>query len=257
MADDNRLVAVVHAMERAFPGLHLGWTISNEGRFLPLPRRDAWITEDTRKGAFPLICNDDESNLVTLSWSEPPTSQNPCGQRFLEVHAEWPLDATGLSVAAELLEQVAGCTHALWGHATPGRAAGDIAEQTSPTLEGPPYPPRSLPALKLPWDLPSPETPHRLGWLNYWSAAAAGAIGFPDHSRDEDLLSLARSTATDGWVVRLTTAPLDLDNPAHLDALLRGYDRFPKIGGRSSLRSPRDDRRKFPAGKLDGPLQWE
>jgi len=28
--------------------------------------------------------------------------------------------------------------------------------------------------------------------------------------------------------------PLDLDNPAHLDALLRAYEHFPEIGGRSA-----------------------
>ncbi|WP_407660004.1 DUF5953 family protein [Hyalangium gracile] len=28
--------------------------------------------------------------------------------------------------------------------------------------------------------------------------------------------------------------PLDLDNPAHLNVLLRTYKRFPEIGGRSS-----------------------
>ncbi|WP_224249066.1 DUF5953 family protein [Hyalangium gracile] len=31
---------------------------------------------------------------------------------------------------------------------------------------------------------------------------------------------------------RLTDTPLDLDNPAHLAALLRAYERFPEIGGR-------------------------
>ncbi|QRK14263.1 hypothetical protein JQX13_16410 [Archangium violaceum] len=36
-----------------------------------------------------------------------------------------------------------------------------------------------------------------------------------------------------GWIVQLTDAPLDLDNPAHLDALKRAYERFPEIGGRS------------------------
>jgi hypothetical protein len=91
-----------------------------------------------------------------------------------------------------------------------------------------------LPALKLPEDIPSPEIPHCLGWLNYWSAASARAIGFPDPARDAELLSRARRTATGGWVVRLTDAPLDLDNPAHLDALKRAYERFPEIGGRST-----------------------
>ncbi|WNG28744.1 hypothetical protein F0U62_35660 [Cystobacter fuscus] len=46
----------------------------------------------------------------------------------------------------------------------------------------------------------------------------------------------SRRTATGGWVVRLTEAPLDLDNPAHLDALRRAYERFPEIGGRSTPR---------------------
>jgi hypothetical protein len=35
-------------------------------------------------------------------------------------------------------------------------------------------------------------------------------------------------------LVRLTEAPLDLDNPTHLDALKRAYERFPEIGGRST-----------------------
>jgi hypothetical protein len=48
------------------------------------------------------------------------------------------------------------------------------------------------------------------------------------------LLSRARRTATGGWVVQLTDAPLDLDNPAHLNVLLRAYERFPEIGGRSA-----------------------
>ncbi len=61
-----------------------------------------------------------------------------------------------------------------------------------------------------------------------------GPIGFPDPARDADLPSRSRRTATGGWVVRLTDAPLDLDNSAHLDALKRAYERFPKIGGRST-----------------------
>ena len=86
----------------------------------------------------------------------------------------------------------------------------------------------------LPKKIRSPEIPHRLGGLNDWSAAAARAIGFPDPARDAELLSRARRTETGGWVVKLTDAPLDLDNPAHLDTLKRTYARFPEIGGRST-----------------------
>ena len=38
--------------------------------------------------------------------------------------------------------------------------------------------------------------------------------------------------------MQLTDAPLDLDNPAHLDTLLRAYERFPEIGGRVTESQP-------------------
>ena len=109
-----------------------------------------------------------------------------------------------------------------------------MARQTIDPVHKTGVPPRGLPALKLPEKIPAPEIPARLGWLNYWSDAAARAIGFPDPARDVELLARSRRTATGGWVVRLTEAPLDLDDPAHLDALKRAYERFPVIGGRDS-----------------------
>ena len=90
--------------------------------------------------------------------------------------------------------------------------------------------------LNLPEKLPAAEIPCYLGWLNYWSVAAANAIGFPNPAHDAELLSHARRTPSGGWVVQLTEAPLDYDNPAHLDALKRAYARFPEIGGRTVFR---------------------
>ncbi|EPX62456.1 hypothetical protein D187_008644 [Cystobacter fuscus DSM 2262] len=116
----------------------------------------------------------------------------------------------------------------------PDGVAETVAQQFRHPGDAPHVPPEGLPSLKLPWDIPAPEIPHFLGWLNYWSAAAANAIGFPDPARDAEMLARSRRTATGGWVVRLTEAPLDLDNPAHLDALRRAYERFPEIGGRST-----------------------
>jgi hypothetical protein len=129
---------------------------------------------------------------------------------------------------------MAEAARAYWGHATPFRASVDIARQTKNRPDDLEPPPRGLPVIKAPGVLRSPEIPHRLGWLNYWSAAAARAIGFPDPARDADLLSRSRRTATGGWVVQLSEAPLDLDNPAHLDALKRAYERIPEIGGRAA-----------------------
>lgn len=233
VADDGRPLAAVHAVERVLPGVRLEWTISDEGQLIPLSRRDAWVSQQNPDGGIPLLCTGGEPPRVTLTGWETPAGISPGGRAQLEVHAKLPPDAVGLAVAAEVLEAVAESTCALWGHVTPDSAALDIALQTSPTEEGPPHPPRGLPALKLPEDISSSEIPQRLGWLNYWSAAAARTLDFPNPSRDEDMLSRARCTPTGGWVVRLTDAPLDLDNPEHLDALLRAYERFPKIGGRS------------------------
>ncbi|RKH77708.1 hypothetical protein D7Y21_36880 [Corallococcus sp. AB045] len=61
---------------------------------------------------------------------------------------------------------------------------------------------------------------------------ATRALGFPAPSRDAEWLSRARRTPADGWLLQLTDAPLDLDKPDHLAALLRAYERFPEIGGR-------------------------
>lgn len=231
---DGRPLAVVQGMERALPGLRLEWTISDEGHLIPLPQRDSWATGGRPDGrGFPLVCNGDEGFRVTISGQESPARLSPGGRALFEVHAHLPLDEVHIAAAADVLESVAEGAHAFWGHATPAGAALQIARQTSDPVRKPQVPPLGLPALKLPEDIRSPEVPHRLGWLSYWSVAAARALGFPDSSRDTDLLSRARRTASGGWVVRLTDVPLDLDNPAHLDALLRAYERFPQVGGDS------------------------
>ena len=234
LAKDGRTLAVVHGMERTFPGLRLEWKVSDDGHPIALPRRDAWLAEGTQDGGFPLVCNGDESFPVMVYGLQIPARQAPGGQPLFDVHAELPLDAAVIAAAADVLEGVAEGARAFWGHATPSSAGVELARQTRDPVHKPGGPPRGLPALKLPEKIRSPEIPHRLGWLNYWSAAAALAIGFPDSARDAELLSRARRTASGGWVVQLTDAPLDLDNPAHLDALKRAYERFPAVGGRSA-----------------------
>jgi hypothetical protein len=232
--NDSRPVAVVHGMERAFPGLRLGWTVSDDHQLLPLPQRDAWLAQARRKGGFPLVCNNDERYPVMISGMEISARSGSGNKPQSDIHADLPLDAVGIAAVADVLEAVAEAARAYWGHATPSKAGLDIARQTKNWAANPQPPPRGLPALKLAWDIPSPEIPHRLGWLNYWSPAAAQSIGFPDPARDAELLSRSRRTANAGWVVRLSDAPLDLDNPTHLDALKRAYERFPAIGGRST-----------------------
>jgi hypothetical protein len=236
--DDTRPVDIVHAMERALPGLRLVWTVSDDHQLIHLTQRDAWLARARRNGGFPLVCNNDESYPVMISGVALSARSRPGGQTLLDVHANLPLDAGSIAAAADLLEGVAEGARAFWGQATPFRAGVDIARQTKNRPDDLELPPRGLPVIKSPTAMRSPEIPHRLGWLNYWSAAAVQAIGFPDPARDAELLTRARRTASGGWVVQLTDDPLDLDNPAHLAALKRAYERFPEIGGRDSPHVP-------------------
>lgn len=233
VGQDGRTQAVVRDMERALPGLRLGWEVDKAGRAIPLPQREAWLAEAASRGKFPMICNGDENNPVTLSGMRRSASASPGGQHQLQIRAKLPMGPAAITAARDVLEAVAAGAHAFWGHLTPDDAALDITYQIAPTLEGPPSPRRGLPSLKLFEHIRSPEIPYYLGWLNYWSASAAQAIGFPDPARDTEWLSRARRTATGGWVVQRTDAPLDLNSPAHLNTLKRAYERFPEIGGRS------------------------
>jgi hypothetical protein len=231
---DERTPAVARGLECALPGLRLKWTITDEGKIIPLPQHDSWVAEAGARKMLSMLCNDDENHLVTLSGWERPAGISSGSRPLFEFHAELPLEAAVISAAMDVLEGIGEGARAFWGHASPNLLAQEFARQTRHSASDPDVTERGLPSIKLPEDIPSPELPHYLGWLNYWSAAAARAIGFPDPSRDADLLSRSRRTATGGWVVRLTDAPLDLDNPAHLDTLKRAYERFPEIGGRST-----------------------
>ncbi|WP_257458802.1 DUF5953 family protein [Archangium lipolyticum] len=232
--NDGRPLAVVHAMERAVPGLCIGLMISDEGQLIPLQDRDALVARESKRGEFPTLRSIDDNFRVSVMGWRKPAGMSPGGRAQFEFHVSVPLSADGIAAAAALLEAVAEEAHAFWGHATPFSAGVDIARQTKNRPDDLEPPPRGLPVIRSPSAMRSPEIPHRLGWLNYWSDAAARTIGFPDPTCDAELLSRSRRTATGGWVVRLTDAPLDLDNPAHLDALKRAYERFPEIGGRST-----------------------
>ncbi|XHF20089.1 DUF5953 family protein [Corallococcus interemptor] len=233
VSNDDRARDVIHGMEKALPGLRLAWRIPESGPPIALQHRDAWLAEKTQDGKFPLLCNGDETHPVTISGRGVSGRLGPGGQSRLEVHAEIPLDAPTLAAAVAVLEAVAEGAHAHWGHASPYGYGSEVAQQFRRSPHGPERSPRGLPMLNLPVKLPTPMIPWFLGWLNYWSAATAQAIGFPDPARDAELLTRARRTASGGWVVQLTDVPLSYENPAHLDALRWAYERFPRIGGRA------------------------
>jgi hypothetical protein len=234
VSDDKRPLVIVHGMERALPGLWLAWTLSEKGAFIPLTHRDEWVAADRTDGGFPFLCNDDASRPVTLTGLENPNGLAVGSPPRFEVHATLPLDAIGIAAAGDVLDAIAEGALAVWGHASPWGFNEIVSQQFRDPEDEPHETPHRLPWLLRPRYNRAPEIPHYLGWLNYWSVATAEAIGFPDPARDAQLLSRARRTASGGWVVQLTDAPIDLDIPAHLDVLKRAYERFPEIGGRAA-----------------------
>ncbi|WP_338021926.1 DUF5953 family protein [Archangium gephyra] len=233
--DDGRPLAAVEGLERALPGLRMAWRLSKAGRPIALADRAAWLAETAAAGEFGLLCNGNESYPITMSGYFESAISSPGGEPLLMAHAQLPQDAPVVAAAVDMLENVAEGVRARWGTVAPGPVRQVIAAQVGPKSGNPDGPPLGLPMLKLPWNIRSPKVPRYLGWINYWSVATAEAIGFPDPSRDAELLSRARRTASGGWVVSLTATPLDLDKPEHLEALKRAYERFPEIGGRSEV----------------------
>jgi len=144
VGDDDRPLAVARAMERALPGLRLEWMISNEGKRVPLPQRDAWLARGRTDGpGFPLICNGgDENDRVTLYGLEIPAVLGPGGQPLFDVHADLPLNTASIAAAADVLDAIAEGARAFWGHATPFNAAVEISRQTSDPVRKPQVPPR-------------------------------------------------------------------------------------------------------------------
>lgn len=232
--NDSRALAIVRGMEQALVGLRLEWRVTEARQLVALPQRDEWLAKATKDGELPFLCNGDESYPVMISGLQESASISPGGQPLFEVHAELPLDAAGLAAAADVLVAITEGARAFWGHASPEGYGSEVSEQMRRSAHGPERSPRGLPMLNILGRTHSPAIPQHLGWLNYWSSAAAQAIGFPDPARDAELLSRARRTPSGGWVMQLTNAPLDYDNPAHLDALRRAYGRFPEIGGRAA-----------------------
>src|SRR4051812_32399849 len=100
VGDNRRTLDIVHGMEKALLGLRLEWRLSESGRPIALPQRDAWLAEKARDGKFPILCNGDESYPVTVNGRGRSGRRSPGGQPLFEVHAELPLDER-VSASAE------------------------------------------------------------------------------------------------------------------------------------------------------------
>src|SRR5690349_3638992 len=138
---DERILTVARGLGPTPPGLRLDWSVSDEGRFIPSPQRDAWLGEEALHGELPRLRDGDEGHLVTLIGWERPAGLSPGGRAQFEVHAKWPWGAVDSVAAADLLERVAEGVRAFWGHATPNDMVAGMEPRVPPA--GRPIPERS------------------------------------------------------------------------------------------------------------------
>ncbi len=230
-AADDRPVRAVRAMERILPWAKLRFEPDASGRPAPLPDRDRRLLDAAAHGELAVVCTDDERRPVVLHALETEPGEHVPAQ--LHVMADLPNQLDVQRSAADLLAAVGVAFAARWATANELSTAGRIALQTITDLPWPDRPPPGLPGLKMPQQLDSPLVPYSLGWINYWSKETAAYLGFPDPARHGELLARARAVEGGGWVVQLTDEPLDLDVPAHHEALRRAYELLPRVGGRA------------------------
>ncbi len=121
---------------------------------------------------------------------------------------------------------------ALHGHLSDAQLSGLNLELLrswpSPHPDSPP--PHGLPWLYYSSSRSEDLVPDSLGWLNYWSARACEAIGFPRPGRDDDLLARCERFDSGAVCPRLTDEPFDVDRTDHIEVLRDVYERFPRIG---------------------------
>lgn len=227
VSHDDRLVHAVRAIEHMLPWVSLRFELDGNGRPVAIADRDRWLLDATARGELPILCNGEESRAVTVDGSLMDATGGPPTQ--LHVSAWFPPELEVLQHAADLLAAVGVSLEAWRGKVSQVETGAQIADQIAIDDAGAGTPP-GLPRLQRhPSD---PEMPHNLGWINYWSQATCARIGFPDPARHAELLKRARQVEGGGWVVQLTDESLDLNIPAHLQALARAYDLLPTIGDR-------------------------
>lgn len=203
--NDDRYDRAVRMLEHVMPAT-LRFAVSAEMVHIELVERTRFLRDAIACGELPLLVNRHEDFAISglaLQATEHAPSQ-------IVVLARFPEEPDVLQCAAELVEEIGIILGAWWGSASQSLTRTQIA----------------LPAV------PEGMTPHHLGWINYWSKATCARIGFPDPARHAELLKRARRVEGGGWVVQITDESLDLDIPAHLQALARAYDLLPAIGGR-------------------------
>jgi Family of unknown function (DUF5953) len=226
---DDRPIGLLQAIESVLPQDRMDYTISPEGTPIQVQDREAFLRASALRREISLLCNGIEKRLVSVSGHSIAAVLAPARAPLLDVAIALPETPDYVHQSDELLFRACERLQAFWAVGSPNETAAIIGAQTVfPWIAS--QPPLGLPALLPPQQLTTALLPHRFGWLNYWSAETARALGFPDGGTNAHWFAGARRSTNGAWLLKLTELPLDLGAPQHLQRLKEAYDRFPKVG---------------------------
>ena len=177
---------------------------------------------------LPPFSNGKESWALNISAVGDTGPTGPRREQQLRIHVMFP-SPLAAPRGERLLAQLGPAMEAWWGAISFADLTRSTSDQYPDPLEPSRPPPEGLPRLTRSHLLDAIARPRHLGWLNYWSNAAAKLAGF-DASRDETIADGLRKIPDRGWIVRLTEEPLDLSRADHRARLSAAYDRFKGVG---------------------------
>jgi len=232
LVDDERPEAAARALDETWP-YRVHYEVGEPSEGAPLIShqhdRERWLRSSAMRGRIPLVTTSADEPTIAFSAHAYVGENSPYNRPIIRALLEFPETEEFVAKTALVVERVGRALNAYWGKATPKPAGILLAKQrVHPGQKR--VPPLGLPKLPGGIKLASTAVPHELGWINYWPAAAAALLGFPDGDRDAEWRRRATALDDGGWIVRLTDDPLDLDRPDHLDAVKRAYERFAEIG---------------------------
>ena len=243
------------ALEQALASVRLAWRGEVSGAFeatddprwrqafqlVEVPDRAAWVAAQLQARRTVLLYGGPELPGLSVTAQPQLDVRLASGESVGMVIVAFTEGTVEAQAVPALVERMGDALSA-WSCALTPLASAALALQVQRAPPGPMRPgvqallarsPRlaELPRLRGgPARLPCAAAPPALGWLNYWSAATAEWLGFPDPAQDGEWLARAHRTQAGSWLLQLTQEPLDLERPEHLDLLIRAYRRFARIG---------------------------
>lgn len=216
----------------------LKWTVDEKDRIKEIPDRCSLIQDELETNRnLPFVFNGKRGAPTTLVADiiDGESDLSPKGGSIQFVHLKAPIGVARLGMG--IIESFGDLIACYWAVASPlslsrmtSRIAASLDDLNYVDPDNP-VPP-GFPRMYHFGEKYEPWNPDKVGWLNYWSPKTCEHLGFPDESKDRELLKRSKRLKNGAWIVRLTDDPMDPSRPEHLEILRWAYRRFDSLGVR-------------------------